>query len=186
MLRKIGPFLGGLFLGLIATGLLILFISGPRGAPVVLHPPPTPGPIQVHVAGAVANPGVYDLPNGSIVREAIEQAGGTLDSAAIDWINLAATLSDNEQITVPVEIDSNDRASLPNPEDKTYDEDPLNINTATAPEFEMLPGIGPSLAQKIIEHREKNGPFHKPEDIKQVSGIGPAKFEQIQDLICVR
>ena len=120
------------------------------------------------------------------MREAIEQAGGTLDSAAKDWINLAATISDGQQITVPIQTDSDEHASLPNPENNTFDKNPLNINTATAPELEMLPGIGPSLAQKIVEYREKNGPFHKPEDITRVSGIGPAKFEQIQELICVR
>jgi competence protein ComEA len=186
MLRKIGVFFGELLLCLLATGLLILFISEPRGAPVVLLPPPTPGPIQVHVAGAVVNPGVYKLPNGSIVREAIEQAGGTLDAAAIDWINLAATLVDSQQITVPFQVDEDDQASLTKSESKTYDGGLLNINTATAPELEMLPGIGPSLAQKIVDDRDKNGPFQKPEDITRVSGIGPAKFEQIQDLICVR
>ena len=186
MLHKIGAFLGGLFLGLLATGLLILFISEPRGAPVVLIPPPTPGPVTVHVAGAVVNPGVYDLPHGSIVSEAIEEAGGTLESAAIDWINLAETLSDGQQITVPVLQESDEQINLPIPESKTLTTDPLNINTATAPELEMLPGIGPSLAQKIVDYRDRNGPFQKTEHLTRVSGIGPAKFEQIQDLICVR
>ncbi len=186
MLQKLGTFLGGLFIGLLATGLLILFISEPRGTSVVLVPPPTPGPIQVHVAGAVVNPGVYELPNGSIARQAIEKAGGALDNAAMDWINLAATLSDGEQITVPIQADSGDPTSISPPEVNTSNNDLLNINTATAPELERLPGIGPSLAQKIVDYRERYGPFEKIEDITHVSGIGTAKFDQIRDLICVR
>jgi competence protein ComEA len=186
MLQKLGTFLGGLLSGLLATGLLILFISEPRGTPVVLEPPPTPGPIRVHVAGAVANPGVYELPDGSITRQAIEKAGGALDNAAMDRINLASTLSDGEQITVPIQVDASDPTSIARPETNASAHDLLDINTATAPELERLPGIGPSLAQKIVEYREKYGPFGKVEDITHVSGIGSAKFDQIRDLICVR
>ncbi|MEJ2607156.1 MAG: ComEA family DNA-binding protein [Anaerolineales bacterium] len=186
MLQKLGTFLGGLLSGLLATGLLILFISEPRGTPVVLEPPPTPGPIRVHVAGAVANPGVYELPDGSIARQAIEKAGGALDNAAMDRINLASTLSDGEQITVPIQVDASDPTSIARPETNASAHDLLDINTATAPELERLPGLGPSLAQKIVEYREKSGPFGKVEDITHVSGIGSAKFDQIRDLICVR
>lgn len=132
------------------------------------------------------NPGVYELPSGSIARQAIEKAGGALDNAAIDWINLAATLSDGEQLTVPIHAEPGDPTSVSHPEGQSPSKDPLNINTATAPELERLPGIGPSLAQKIVENRDKYGPFEKVEDITRVSGIGPAKFEQIRDLICVR
>jgi competence protein ComEA len=186
MLHKISVFLGGLFTGLLATGLLILFISEPRGTPVVLHPPPTPGPVTVHVAGAVVNPGVYELPSGSIVSQAIEDAGGILDSAAVDWINLAETVSDGQQITVPLLQESEEQINVPGPESEIVTKDPININTATAPELERLPGIGPSLAQKIVDYRDENGPFQKAEHILRVSGIGPSKFEQIQDLICIR
>ena len=186
MLRQIGTFIGGLLIGLLTTGLLIIFISEPRGAPVELLPVPTSAPIRVHVAGAVVNPGVYELPPGSIVREAIDHAGGTLDIALTEWINLAATLKDGEQIVVPKRDDTGNQPSSTDFVQGDAATEKININTASAPELETLPGIGPSLAQKIVDHRLAHGPFQKPEDILAVSGIGPAKFEQIQDLICVR
>jgi competence protein ComEA len=179
MLRQGWTFLAGLFTGLLSTGLLLLFLSEPRGHPVKLRPPPTPGPVRVHVAGAVATPGVYELPSTSIVKQALEAAGGPLEQAMLDSVNLASPVEDGQQIIIPLR-----RADADEPEPHApLGSNRININAATAPELEALPGIGPSLAQKIVEHREAHGPFLRLEDLLAVSGIGPAKLAQIEDLI---
>jgi competence protein ComEA len=186
MFRSSRTFLAGLMTGLISSGVLLLVISEPHGRPIELLPPPTPESLRIHVAGAVTQPGVYMLPVESIVEQAIEAAGGPLEEAVLDIINMAALLEDGQQIFVPTKGD---------PSSETYPSDPIfisasaekiNINTAPASELETLPGIGPSLAKKIVEFRATHGPFLKPEDLLNVSGIGPAKLEDIRDLITVR
>jgi competence protein ComEA len=179
MLQRGWTFLAGLFTGLLSTGLLLLFLTEPSGHPVELRPPPTPGPVRVHVAGAVATPGVYELPAHAIVEQAIEAAGGPLGEAELDVLNLAAVIEDGEKIYLPSkEVDAVGPSLQRAPA-----EEGININAATAPELEQLPGIGPALAQNIVDYRETHGPFLKLEDLLEVSGIGPAKLEQIQDLI---
>ena len=186
MLQRLSTFLAGLLTGLLSTGLLLLLLSEPRGLPIELHPPPTPGPIRVHVAGAVAQPGVYELPNESHAQQAIEAAGGPLEGAVLDLVNLASPLEDGQQVYVPIEDDSSPVIPTSVPAFTQVTGELININTATDVELESLPGIGPSLAQKIIEWREINGPFLNPEDLIQVSGIGQSKLELIKDLITVR
>jgi competence protein ComEA len=170
-------------IGLLAAGLLWLLIAEPRGEAVRLIPPPTPGPLRVYVSGAVAHPGVYDLPLGSIVEQAVEAAGGPLEEADLDRINLAAPLEDGEQIRVPLQIEASPVGVTPVSDPHTADL--VNINTATAPELELLPGIGPSLAQAIVSYRESHGLFHEIEGLLDVPGIGPAKLEQIRGLVTV-
>lgn len=182
---KILILLSGLLLGLLAAGILDLFSGKPRGSPIILLPPPTPSPIRVHITGAVLEPDLYSLPPNSIVKDAIDAAGGCLPGASLETINLAAPLSDGQQIHIGSyqEISSTpdtSASSVSSPSIK------MNINTAKAPELENLPGIGPSLAQKIIDYRQANGPFLSIEDLLNVSGIGPAKLDQIKDLISIR
>ncbi|NIS83149.1 MAG: ComEA family DNA-binding protein, partial [Anaerolineales bacterium] len=116
----------------------------------------------------------------------IERAGGPANGAVMDMVNLAAVLQDGQQIYIPSSPENEPLNTLPL---TTFDSsvgERINVNIASAPELETLPGIGPSLAQKIIDHREKNGPFLELEDILDVSGIGAVKFEGIRDLISVR
>lgn len=140
--------------------------------------------IVVHVSGAVASSGVYELPEGSRVSDAIDAAGGMVDDASEDALNLARVLVDGEQVVVPtVEERMQELQAVANggasPSGK------VNINTATAEQLDTLPGIGESTAQKIIADREANGPFASPEDLKRVSGIGDKKFAELADLITV-
>ncbi len=186
------PFLFGLLLGLLITGVLLVVARRPPGHPVELLEPPTPLPLRVHVTGAVNKPGVYALPRGSIAEEAIKAAGGPTARGDLSRINLAHLIQDGDQIVVPemapptVTVGPGTPSPTPLPTPLPASSGArVNINTATAAELETLPRIGPSLAQRIVEHRAANGPFRTIEDIMKVAGIGPAIFAQIKDLITI-
>jgi competence protein ComEA len=185
-MKTVGLILLGILGGLLAAGLIALAASPPRGEAVLLLPLPTPVPLVVDVRGEVLRPGVFELPPGSRVDDAIQTAGGFTLKAVRTEINLAALLSDGQQIIVPSQSSGriignpnlgSDAPALP--------EDLININTATLEELNSLPGIGPVLAQSIIDYRDENGDFLSIEEIMNVSGIGESTFEAIQDLITV-
>lgn len=183
MLRQAAPFIGGLFSGLLASGLLFLLLSPPRGHPILLDPPPTPPPLRVHVSGAVVQPGVISLPAGSIVAEAIEAAGGATSMAQLGALNLAAAVADGERLVVPAaeaepRFEAGSSAPAP-PSDSAL----IPLNSATAAELDLLPGIGPSLADAIVEYRQAHGPFQAVDQLLDVPGIGPAKLAAIRDLV---
>jgi competence protein ComEA len=148
-----------------------------------------PADIVVHVAGAVMRPGVFALAAGSRVTDAITAAGGGLGNAALDSLNLARILSDGEQVYVPSLEDIASGAQPPTASGGSGANSGgavgglIDINRATASELENLPGVGPATAQKIIDDREKNGPFSTPEDLMRVPGIGAKKFEAMKDLV---
>lgn len=180
MFQRAVPFLFGLLTGLLSSGLLYLLTAEPRGQPIELHPPPTPEPLRVYVSGAVRQPGVVSLAPGSIVEEALAAAGGPLAIADLSGLNLAAAVQAGQRLHVPQQ-----GQATPSPVVSVASPATLlvNVNTASAPELERLPGIGPVLASNIIAHRQAHGPFRSPEDLLRVPGIGPAKLSQIRDLI---
>ena len=169
--------------------------------------------IYVYITGEVNSPGVVLLDNGSRIVDAIEAAGGITDKANITKVNLVYILQDGMKINIPnqndlknnenfeyITMSSGDEkndANINNSASNTSSEKSssnkesafkisvVNINTATQTELETLPGIGPSLALKIINYRKENGKFSSIEDIKNVSGIGDAKFENIKNYIKV-
>lgn len=180
----------GLLGGLLAAGLILLVASPPRGEPITLPPAPTPAPIRVDVSGAVARPGVYPLPVGSRVQDAVEAAGGFLDNASQASLNLAMPLTDGSKVLVPAVPEPAARgqsaaSGSTDPSDQPAVPTLININTASADELMSLPGIGASKAAAIIRYRETNGPFTTIEQLMNVSGIGPATFESLKDLITV-
>jgi competence protein ComEA len=145
--------------------------------------------IQVHVAGAVVSPGVYILPSRSRVNEAINLAG-LLPDADPNALNLAALVMDEQQIIVPRQGEISSPVGNAN---LSYNSSAsiqagakLNINTATLSELETLPGIGPVLAQRIIDYRQQKGPFRTIEDLQNVPGIGAKRFSELQELITVK
>lgn len=135
------------------------------------------GPMDVHVAGWVVAPGVVSVPEGAIVADAIEAAGGLRSGAAADGINLAAEVIAGQQLVVP------------GPEGIAAETQPgledglIQINSAPASELQALPGVGPVLAERIVSFREDVGPFQEIEDLLQVPGIGEAKLASIRDLV---
>jgi competence protein ComEA len=141
----------------------------------------TPQPLRVYVSGAVQQPDVYALSPGSIVKDALLAAGGPASDADLDRINLASALADGQQVYVP-RLGEEDVPVQP-PSRLPASVGLVNINTADAATLETLPGIGPALAQRILDFRQASGPFEQSEDLMDVSGIGPGIFDQIRDLI---
>jgi competence protein ComEA len=186
-------------LNLVVLGGMFFFLRRPEPEPISILTPeptatplptPTPRPLCVYVSGAVAHPDVYELPYDSIVKDAIEAAGGPTDEADLDRINLARRVYDEEQIYVPQKGEESLPVSLPSSSSSSSSSGQaggkVNINTATAEELSTLPGIGPTKAKSIIDYRTTNGPFQSIEDIKDVRGIGDATFENLKDKITVQ
>ena len=140
----------------------------------------------VYVAGAVASPGVYTLGVAARVTDAVAAAGGVTAAADLDVVNLAAVVTDGERIfvpkvgePVPVVI-----GGSPGVVDTTPT-GPVNVNSATADQLDVLPGVGPSTAAAIVAHREQHGPFQSVDQLGDVRGIGPAKLEALRGLVTV-
>ena len=150
--------------------------------------------IVVHVAGEVNNPGVYTLSNSARMIDAVLAAGGATARADLEVINLATPLMDSSQIFVPAKgVAERPVFARPQPgmngvqstQNSSDSGGVVNINRASVTELDALPGVGPSTAQAIVDYRTTNGPFSSPEDLLNVKGIGPAKFEAMRKLVRV-
>lgn len=159
-----------------------------------------PEELVVHAAGAVARPGVYRLPRSARVADLVDAAGGLAPDADVNRLNLAAGLEDGIRLYVPrlgeatpPEVagsggDTPARSGEGEPDETVDGASPsplIDINDATTSELEELPGVGPATAQAIVDHREANGPFQHVDELLEVRGIGPAKLEQLRDLVRV-
>ena len=161
--------------------------SGPSTSPEIVQDLIIPiqetvtAEVIVNVAGKVANPGVYKLPVGSRVVDAINLAGNKLKGVDISDINLARVLVDGEQILVgtPPATAAKKAAA------KVSASNPLDLNRATAAQLDTLPGIGPVTAQRILDYRGKVGRINSVDELKKISGLGGAKFEEIKNLLRV-
>ena len=156
--------------------------------------------IKVHVSGAVKNEGVYELEEDARIADAIEKAGGVSDIANMKNVNLASKLEDGMKIYIPKQgedVLENNLEENSNNKETTLggsgtnsnvenEKEKININKATKEELDTLPGIGESTAQKIIQYREEHGSFKNIEELKEVKGIGDAKYEEIKDLVDIK
>jgi competence protein ComEA len=156
---------------ILAGGAIFLYrqASLPHSEEIAILPPSPE--INVYVEGEVVNPGAYTLLTGDHVADAVEAAGGFTLDADRNSVNLAATLRDGEQIHIYKLGDIPQK---------------ININTAEAWLLESLPGIGETLAQRIVDYRMANGYFQCIEDLKNVPDIGPSVFDKVRDKIAVR
>lgn len=164
----------------------------------------TGGTVKVHVAGAVRNPGVYELSPTQRVVDAVNAAGGATASADLESINLAQTIVDTEQIYVPVRarravtvprrpeprLQPKRTTTVPaspvvTPAPGTTVPAKVNINTATAAQLDELPGVGPATAKRIIAWRQSKGPFARVDDLLNVPGIGPSKLDAMRPMVSV-
>ncbi len=178
----------------LAGGGALLLAMRPAPVQITINPPPptpmptptaTPAPLQVYVTGAVNQPeSLVSLPAGSRIADAIDAAGGTAPNADLDRINLAALLHDGDQVRV-YERGESALVTAPNPADSTTASSGavVHVNTATLEELETLPGIGPALAQRIIDYRAANGAFTTLESLTGVSGIGDRTIEHLAGLV---
>lgn len=147
--------------------------------------------IVVHIIGQVINQGIVKLEEGARVIDAIEAAGGATKEANLEKVNLAYILEDGSKLYIPSINDKEEEeysiisntSGQKNTEKKTLR---VNINTATSEELQKLPGIGEAMAIRIITYRKENGKFSKIEDLKEVSGIGEAKFNNIRSYIYIK
>ena len=147
--------------------------------PPVIEPTALPA-VVVYVTGAVAHPGLYALAAHERIGAAVAAAGGMTADAVYDAINMAAHITDGQHINVPTSTDRNPPAESTVQSDETQF---IAINTATAAELEQLPGVGASMAERIVAYRTQHGPFTSLADLDAVSGIGSALLERLQPLV---
>lgn len=163
--------------GAVAAGMW-LFAPSPEPPPLIQSPVPAHRIVTVHVSGAVAAPGLVSVDGGARVADAIAAAGGALPAADLGRLNLAAPISDGQQLVVPA-ASGGTMAGEPAADGR------VRINVADATTLEALPGVGPVLAQRIVAHRQANGPFAVVEDLLDVPGIGEGKLASLRDSVLV-
>ncbi|MBZ2195196.1 helix-hairpin-helix domain-containing protein [Ruania sp. N2-46] len=165
---------------------------GRSTSPTPFEPPPEENSaVVVHVAGSVVIPGVYELPAGSRVDDAVLAAGGPAADADLDAVNLAGSLQDGQQVYLPAVGEAGPPAAVPGAPSGTGTGaggdggELVDLNAATAADLEELPGIGPALAERILDWRTENGGFTSVDQLDDVSGIGPATMDRLRDLVTV-
>lgn len=134
------------------------------------------GDLVVHVAGAVREPGVYRMPAGSRVDDAVTRAGGAAPRAELEAVNLAARLADGQQVVVPERIPGGGALGA----GRAMEDGPISLGTATVEQLEEIEGIGPVTAGNIVEFRDEHGGLASIDQLDQVSGIGPATMESLR------
>lgn len=175
--------------------------AGAGGSALTVSSTPTstePATLFVHVLGAVRDPGVYELPPGSRLMDAVAAAGGLAEDADAGAVNLARTMEDGEQLRIPrigeepppdaeatAATAAAGSAGASGPSATAGASGLVDLNTASQAELETLPRIGPAMAQRILDYREQHGGFRAVEELREVSGIGDATYEQLAPLVTV-
>ncbi|MFI0482018.1 helix-hairpin-helix domain-containing protein [Actinomadura sp. 9N215] len=185
----------GVVAAVVAAGYLWLARPRPPAAPLpsatladtrpAVSASPAAAPVVVHVLGKVKHPGVITLPSGSRVAEAIEAAGGVRPGAKTGALNLARKLVDGEQIPVGVRGSAPAAGAPAPPGASSAPGTPLDLNAATADQLDALPGVGPVLAQRIVDYRTQHGGFRSVEQLQDVSGIGARRFADLKPMVRV-
>ncbi|MGH3031041.1 MAG: helix-hairpin-helix domain-containing protein [Gaiellaceae bacterium] len=150
----------------------------PLRAAVLAAEPAPARKLVVHVVGAVREPGLYTLREGSRVDDAIQQAGGPKPKAALELVNLASPVADGQQVVVPLRGSAGETAA-----GSTGTPGVVHLNSATLEELDTLPGVGPITAQKILDYRTANGAFSSIDELDAVPGIGPTTLEELRPLV---
>jgi competence protein ComEA len=170
---------------LVVAGKLLVPAGAAKDAAVPAHAPTplragTAPPLVVHVVGAVRTPGLYELRRGARIADAVSKAGGATAKADLALVNLAAPLSDGQQVVVPTRVPPVTGSGAGAPGSAAG---PLHLNAATVEQLDGLPGVGPVTAQKIVDYRQAHGAFASVDDLDAIPGIGPARLEQLRDLV---
>lgn len=162
----------------------VLLRPGRASVPPPVHVAPATAPMKakrvfVDVVGAVRRPGLYRLPEGARVADAVRRAGGPTPKAQLELVNLAALIADGEQVVVPrrgsAVAAARGSGAVPS--------GPVHLNSATVDQLDELPGVGPVTAQKIVDYREAHGGFSSVDELDAVPGIGPARLADLRSLV---
>lgn len=179
-------------LGAVAVSLAVLALSRPPAPQIVVQqpvarptistPPATPvlAPIVVHLSGEIVVPGVYQLPVGARVDDALRAAGGVTPNGDVNRLNLAARLADGQHVVVPRKSDPVSMSATPAASPAAQR---LSVNSATVAELDGLPGVGPVTAQRIVAYREQHGPFTRIDELREAKLVNQATFDKIKDLV---
>jgi len=162
----------------------VLLVARRPAPPIRVIEVPRSAALVVQVDGAVARPGVYRLAPGSRVADALAAAGGPLPDGDLAAVNRAHPVRDGERISLPARRPEEGAGARPH--GAAEHGRLLDLNTATAAELEALPGIGPVLAQRIVEHRTRRGAFRRLDDLLQVKGVGPRLLEGLRARVVIR
>jgi competence protein ComEA len=149
-------------------------------APVAAARPVQAAQVVVDVVGAVRRAGLYRLPQGSRIADAVERAGGATKKADLALVNLAAPVADGTQIVVPARAP---QGAGGGGSGSSGAAGPVHLNTATLEDLDALPGVGPVTAQKILDYRQQHGAFANVDELDAIPGIGPARLDQLRDLV---
>ena len=159
----------------------------PRAVRITTTQPP-PGPLVVHVAGAVTAPGLIEITDGSRVADAVAAAGGLTGDADSARVNLAEKLVDGARLYIPALGEATPPPPMPSGSPAgaaSTPAQPVDVNTATVEQLDVLPGVGPATAAAIVAYRDAHGPFTSVESLAEVRGIGPAKMEALRPMVRV-
>jgi competence protein ComEA len=149
-------------------------------APAAATKPAVPAQlVVVDVVGAVRRAGLYRLPHGSRIADAVARAGGATKKADLALVNLAAPVADGTQIVVPTRAAAGSAGGSAS----SASSGPVHLNTATLQDLDALPGVGPVTAQKILDYRQQHGAFASVDELDAIPGIGPKRLDQLRDLV---
>ena len=173
--------------GAVVVGFLLLRIDDRSAPPIVIEDPLVEATIVVAVEGAVAAPGVYPLPANARTQDALDAAGGPAADADLAAVNPARRLEDQERLVVP-RLGSDGARSVAAAKESSAALDaaaPIDVNAASAAELDALPGIGPVLAQRIVDYRREHGPYGTIDELANVEGISPRMVGELRPLVTV-
>lgn len=190
-LTRVGLIVVALMLSVGSVYALFRAIDQRSAPPIVIEDAAATFPIVVEIRGAVESPGVYELPAGARVVDAVDQAGGFAANADLSTVNLARRLRDGEAIAfqeipvVPVTTPDDSPRTTGAKDSEGESAGPINVNRATVDELIALPGIGEVTAQRIVDFREEHGPYRSIDDLVHVQGISTNTIENLRDLVTV-
>jgi len=185
----------GILIGIGAVGVGELLFVQPKGEGIKILPTYTPAPVVVYINGEIRKPGVYSLQEGSRLIDLVRVAGGFKDSADPTSIDLAAFLKDGDNFNIPGADEALSPSSFPElvishdglaDENSQVIKETLNLNQATKSELENLPGIGPTLAQRILDYREEYGDFYDVQELASVPGISVSLMNELAAYVTVK
>lgn len=188
----LGLVVGSVLAGVVIVGFGLRILDDRSGPPIVIEDPRADAMIVVAVRGAVASPAVYELAGDARVQDVLIAAGGPAPDADVAGINLARRVEDEDELVVPAVAPTPDPAQpaetdpAPSvPAEDVADDSTVNLNVASVADLDQLPGVGPVLAQRIIDYRDEHGPYRTADDLEAVQGISARMVDELRALVSV-